>query len=500
MKRRLLNLFYPFLIGLITVLIGSFNSRAQGIFRLPLEQLPTMHDRDYWYLGDIPYHVSAFGVVTSAPCYSYNTYMGVTYTDFRYLTRTNFPVLTPIANVVAAASGTLIAKYDGFDDNACGAIDPEGNYVILQHANGLKTKYMQLHKGSILSKPIGSFITEGEKLGNPGVSFAGEGILRFEVGDANNNFIDPFDTDIDCQGVFAVNYSLWKNAAEMQSWAQGNKFMRFEPRYLHSNIYDGCGAELNQLKHHFNYGDVMSLFVYWNGFKDSLLVNVFGPTGLPVTGSQTAKVNFLNLQSFHSRGFQVNLSGVMFIPGTYTAVCQEYSSYNSYQSPVDEIRTYFTVGCTPDYTLNGTITGQQGVIAGNNIYSTQTLNSGSEVDYIAGNEIILNPGFKALLGSDVFIYLESCTGTPRLEDDISDETSEIDIYPNPANDFITIKTTDSLKSNITIYNSTLQVLKTLTIGNEMENKISVEDLPSGIYILKAHTVNGTTQTKFIINR
>ena len=500
MKRHLSNYFYSMCLCMFTMTLCGFNTCAQGIFRNPLEPLPNFHDRDYWYLGDIPYHVNASGVVNSAPCYAYNTFVGVTYTEFNYLTRSKFPVLTPIANVVAAASGTLIAKYDGFDDNVCGAFDPEGNYVILQHTNGLKTKYMQLHKGTVLSKPIGTSILEGEVLGNPGISSTGDGYLKFEVRDANNNFIDPFDTSSECQGIYAVNYSLWKNADEMQRWAEGGKFMRFEPRYLYSNIYDGCGNELNQLKHHFNYGDVLSLFVYWNGYKDSLLINVYGPTGLPVTGSQGADASIVGEQSYHHRGFQVNLSGAMFIPGTYTAVCHEYSSYNSYQSPVDEIRTFFTVGCTADYTLIGTINSQQGTIAANNIYSTQILNSGSKVDYIAGNEIILGPGFRASQGSDVFIYQESCTGAPRFEDNDADENDIIKIYPNPANDYLTIKTKNDSTSKIKIYNSTLQLIKTISFNNSIENKISVTDLLPGLYFLETHSKNGSYQTKFVVNR
>jgi hypothetical protein len=70
----------------------------------------------------------------------------------------------------------------------------------------------------------------------------------------------------------------------------------------------------------------------------------------------------------------------------------------------------------------------------------------------------------------------------------------ITIYPNPADNFIYINYNDVLK--VTISNINGYMLKTI----EAENKISVSDLPKGMYLLNILTSNGNTYNKKFIKK
>ncbi len=81
------------------------------------------------------------------------------------------------------------------------------------------------------------------------------------------------------------------------------------------------------------------------------------------------------------------------------------------------------------------------------------------------------------------------------------ENSLVAIHPNPANDFITIKIKNAnSKATLRIYNSTMQLVKTLYFENGSENKITVNDFANGIYFIDAHSGDQSYQTKFVVSR
>ncbi len=99
--------------------------------------------------------------------------------------------------VIAAAAGTIIARYDGnFDKNcafctsACGA-----NAVYIRHADGSVAWYLHLKSGSVTNKTVGQTVTAGEYLGIVGSSGNSTGPhLHFEVwlNDTYTTLIDPW--------------------------------------------------------------------------------------------------------------------------------------------------------------------------------------------------------------------------------------------------------------------------------------------------------------------
>ncbi|MFN5794548.1 MAG: T9SS type A sorting domain-containing protein, partial [Bacteroidota bacterium] len=72
------------------------------------------------------------------------------------------------------------------------------------------------------------------------------------------------------------------------------------------------------------------------------------------------------------------------------------------------------------------------------------------------------------------------------------ESNEITIYPNPANNTISV----NLKNNSTF--NILDLTGRLVIASKVENNIiDISNLNKGVYILQTNSVNGTINTKFL---
>jgi len=81
---------------------------------------------------------------------------------------------------------------------------------------------------------------------------------------------------------------------------------------------------------------------------------------------------------------------------------------------------------------------------------------------------------------------------------IQDEhLNNVSIYPNPANDFIKIKSIKNIKE-ITIYNVAGQKIKTFLVKNSNTNTINTTNLNSGFYYLRITTEKEKIIKKVII--
>lgn len=101
--------------------------------------------------------------------------------------------------ITAFADGTVEAvvnKFIGTDNNTKG-IDTYGNYVLIDHGNGYKTRYAHLKKG--ISLTVGQAVESGNTVGfmdETGNSF---GIhLHFEI-IKDGKVIDPYDYIFNCK-------------------------------------------------------------------------------------------------------------------------------------------------------------------------------------------------------------------------------------------------------------------------------------------------------------
>ncbi|CAM3253632.1 T9SS type A sorting domain-containing protein [Aequorivita lipolytica] len=100
-----------------------------------------------------------------------------------------------IMEIIAAAPGTIIDKRDGhFDLNCQNNGNPLWNGIIIEHADGSQAWYWHFKDDAITSKNIGDSVAEGEYLGAAGSSGSSTiPHLHFEVYDAGNNLIDPYE-------------------------------------------------------------------------------------------------------------------------------------------------------------------------------------------------------------------------------------------------------------------------------------------------------------------
>lgn len=98
--------------------------------------------------------------------------------------------------IVAAADGVIIQKYDGYPDRNCGFGGGNWNAVYVQHADGSVAWYGHMKRNSTTSKPIGATVAQGEYLGIVGSSGNSTGPhLHLELYDADWQLIDPYDGD-----------------------------------------------------------------------------------------------------------------------------------------------------------------------------------------------------------------------------------------------------------------------------------------------------------------
>lgn len=96
-------------------------------------------------------------------------------------------------HVVAAAPGMIIAKIDGHPDRNCNFSNPNWNAVYVIHDDNSIAWYGHMKRFSLTDKEVGDFVERGEFLGVIGSSGSSTGPhLHFEVYDAENNLIDPY--------------------------------------------------------------------------------------------------------------------------------------------------------------------------------------------------------------------------------------------------------------------------------------------------------------------
>ena len=97
------------------------------------------------------------------------------------------------AEVIAAAPGTIIAKYNGQYDRNCAFGSGFWNAIFIEPSDGSIAWYAHMKNGSLSSKNVGEDVIEGEFLGIIGSSGDSLGPhLHFEIHDADDNIIDPY--------------------------------------------------------------------------------------------------------------------------------------------------------------------------------------------------------------------------------------------------------------------------------------------------------------------
>lgn len=194
---------------------------------------------------------------------------------------------------------------------------------------------------------------------------------------------------------------------------------------------------------------------------------------------------------------------------------------------VNTTNAWYAVGVGDEYSIpwnlyiSNTITSGtvETYTAVNKIEADNVIEPNTDVEYRAGNKIVLKPGFHAKAGSHFHAYIEDCQGlsentkkksyssnkqlkSTAQNDSINNNDSyfvnnEINVYPNPTNDNININANiSSDKLLINIYNlDGSRVYSQTTFSKNIT--IDLSNFNPGIYLLKIYSEEKNHLTKII---
>lgn len=152
--------------------------------------------------------------------------------------------------------------------------------------------------------------------------------------------------------------------------------------------------------------------------------------------------------------------------------------------------------------------------------TTVILNSGSTVTFVAGRSIRFLPGFHAINGSNVDAYITQNATFCDEEDksivmadfqainerresntdkSISEEKTEIKVFPNPSDGRFTIELSDVLSdSEVLIYNITGSEIARFKTDDQNSLQVDIDGIDNGIYFIKVSNRKGEHLTHKII--
>lgn len=149
-------------------------------------------------------------------------------------------------------------------------------------------------------------------------------------------------------------------------------------------------------------------------------------------------------------------------------------------------------------------------VSSGTIMSANNLVVGGDVTFDAAVEIILQPGFLANNGCIFNARIDGCANPPINGNGTKENATNtisaaagkhLLIYPNPANDFVNVSFKDTqAPTTIKIFNSSMQLTKSIQFDSGTEMQISTSGLPAGIYFMDALSGDQNYKDKFIISR
>lgn len=296
---------------------------------------------------------------------------------------------------VAAAPGIILPGREFVhNDHNCSPVSGSNNITIL-HDDGTTTNYRHLKKNSLTTKADNERVERGEFLGFIGSSGRSSNPhLHFAVYDVNDDLVEPFFNFSTPTCNFISDDSWWEN--QRAYWEpQINRLM------THSAVpaIEFCpDDEKVYAKNQFSSGDIFYTGIaFMDGQDDDQATcRLIKPNG-DQHSSWTVTLNGSASRKYAVDGHLLPSGN----SGTWTFRV-------SYRSKVYE--HYFTVGCISSQTLSGTISGNDGHIAGNLISSTaiHTGSAASRVLYQSANAIELKPGFEVRAGIHFKARIKSC--------------------------------------------------------------------------------------------
>jgi uncharacterized protein YkwD len=176
------------------------------------------------------------------------------------------------------------------------------------------------------------------------------------------------------------------------------------------------------------------------------------------------------------------------------------------------IPTIIPFACENSLSINSQVTtGVDKKQAVTSIEARNIINIGAGAIYHAGSTVVLKSSFNAKAGSTFHAYIAGCTGTfiaresgqndDGIEKDSFKEqfnTTGITLYPNPANDKITIRSDTDVLNSIRIIGLDGKVMIEKQIKNLSSVEIEIDSLQKGLYIIEIETNENQKELKKLI--
>lgn len=312
------------------------------------------------------------------------------------------------AYAVAALGGTIVDKHDGEFSRTCFqgvSATSSGNYLAIEHTNGMITYYKHLKMGTLTAKEIGDDVRIGEYLGVVGSSGNSTGPhLHFQImRSATNSFrLDPFQNgpcreDLGGQ----IPSSLWADEEPYENRKIISVFTTSGPITPSSCDTTGVSHGYSGVVPYRNHFAPSSFIFFQAVVRDistpyTVRLRVLTPSNAEIYDQTFYVTKFDDL---YSTPLQTLLVGSE--QGVYRLQCT-YSGQNYYH--------FFTVGCQGSQTLSGTRNSHTAAISGGSINSTETVpNDTYNSEYQAETYIQFNPGFVATSGCEFRARIDDCT-------------------------------------------------------------------------------------------
>ncbi len=407
-------------------------------------------------------------------------------------------------DVVAAADGEILFLDDGNFDRNCAAphvmgdydgYGHYGNFVAILHADNSVTLYGHMKSGTVVDFEPGTEVVAGQYLGKVGSSGnSSDPHLHFEVRECLEcPYFEPWYDVAGCNT--AIDASWWADQRPYNE-TQVLRVMTHSgyPDYFSCGSYEAGINETVKERNHFASGSSVYVGVYMRDLLngDGLNVNIYNSSNVIQKSWSVVASDDYNY------GYEFNNVEVMTgdPDGTYRlAAIHDGKTYNH----------YFTIGCTPSYTLFGSHTGFKGYIAGDFITSTASIAglSTNEVLYEAENYVLLNPGFVATANSDFQARINDCTVPGAKEEAPIQEISGLQVFPNPTDGRATLQINNTLQGTCTIRIVNLQgdiiALNSIELtGNSVVYPIDLSTSAKGMYLIQVEFPGGRAAEQIVI--
>lgn len=164
-----------------------------------------------------------------------------------------------------------------------------------------------------------------------------------------------------------------------------------------------------------------------------------------------------------------------------------------------DANTWYKIGLSFNYT-----TGEIKVKGANGLFD-RTFQGAAALENVGELDILAAAGGttaapNAAAGNGIFDNFVARASATDTLGAISNEMSSatISVYPNPANDIVTISSSDIALNNVEMTDLNGRVVKNLNLGGVSNSEISISDLATGIYLLKINSNNDTITKKLIV--